>query len=280
MTSFSVRNTVGAAVALTLASLGPAACDSPLSSDARPLTIYFTTRSPAANSASAAASFNNSAHVADSVVLTKAQLVIREIELETAAGPDCGADDDGRNSVAQDRRGSNSGSGDHRDRAHDEDDDDCVDIELDPVLIDLPLNNQIQSRFVTTIPEGQFREIELRIDKPEDDDSAGRAFIARNPTFKDFSVLAEGTFGGKPFRFLARVRARLEFEFRPPLAVRDASTNITVRVLVGRWFRTADGRGIDPATAVEGGPNSALVVSNIRTSIQAFSDSDRDGDER
>ena len=267
-----------------LAAMALGACsDATSTPDVRQLTISFTTRASGASASLGLPAFSAVA-AADSVTLTKAQLVIREIDLEPARGLGCREDDDddGHGAVAQDRRGSNSGSGnDDHDRSgrNDDDDHDCVDVELGPVLVDLPLTSQIQSRFQAAIPEGDYREIEVRIDKPENDDSAGREFIAEHPNFKDVSVIAEGTFKGQPFRFATRVKVKLEFEFSPPLAVGPSGTNITVRVLLERWFRDATGAPIDPTTAAAGGINAERVVRNIANSIQAFADSNRDGSE-
>lgn len=268
-----------------LAAMALGACsDATSTPDARPITISFTTRASGASASLGLPAFSAVA-AADSVTLTKAQLVIREIDLEPARGLGCREDeddDDRHGAVAQDRRGSNSGSGNgdaDRSGRNDDDDDDCVDVEIGPVLVDLPLTSQIQSRFQAAIPEGDYREIEVRIDKPENDDTAGREFIAQHPNFKDVSVIAEGTFKGQPFRFAARVKVKLEFEFRPALAVGPSGTNITVRVLVGRWFRDATGAPIDPTTTAAGGINAERVVRNISNSIQAFADSNRDGSE-
>jgi hypothetical protein len=213
-------------------------------------------------------------------VLTKAQLVIREFELKAGRDHQC-HDDNSGNTSSDERSGSNSGgrSGNEGRGRRGELEDDCQDIEFGPLLIDLPLNTG-RSQFHLAVPEGEFRELELQIDKPENGDSAGRAFIERNPLLRDFSVLAEGFFGDKPFRFLARVRVRREFEFRPPLSVVEGGTDLTIRVRVGTWFRDADGRAIDPRTAVDGGPNASLVVRNIAHSIQAFADSGRVGGDR
>lgn len=257
-----------------LAAIALGACSNATSTpNARPVTISFTTRQSAASASLGAAAFSAAVATADSVTLTKAQLVIREIDLERAGGLGCRENQDNDSGG----RGSNSGSGSDSHGNHNVNED-CVGIEIGPVLVDLPLTGQIQSRFQAAIPEGDYREIEVRIDKPEND-SAGRAFVAQHPTFKDVSVIAEGTFKGQPFRFAARVKVKLEFEFSPPLAVGAAGTNITVRVLVGRWFRDATGTPIDPTTAAAGGINAERVVRNIANSIQAFGDSNRDGSE-
>jgi len=45
------------------------------------------------------------------------------------------------------------------------------------------------------------------------------------------------------------------------------------------WFEAADGNLLDPATANEGGQNESWVDNNIKQSIEAFEDRNRDGSE-
>jgi hypothetical protein len=44
------------------------------------------------------------------------------------------------------------------------------------------------------------------------------------------------------------------------------------------WFRDAGGSLVDPSTANKGAANENLVKDNIRDSIDAFEDADRDGE--
>jgi hypothetical protein len=55
-----------------------------------------------------------------------------------------------------------------------------------------------------------------------------------------------------------------------------SATNVTLRLDVARWFVSGTAL-VDPATANKGGLNENLVRDNIRASIDAFRDDDRDG---
>ena len=91
---------------------------------------------------------------------------------------------------------------------------------------------------------------------------------------------ATGLWNGTPFTFVSRLDAEQEAEFNPPLVV-DASgtaTNLTIRLDVTTWFLSG-GSLINPATANPGGANESLVDENIRNSIKAFEDRNRDGNE-
>jgi hypothetical protein len=127
-----------------------------------------------------------------------------------------------------------------------------------------------------SVPAGTYDEIELAV-RPADDDAAGRAFLRHHPAFAGISVRLAGTFDGQPFEFASAVRADLELEFRPPLAVDASTNNITVDVDAGSWFRGAGGALIDPRAATPGSAAAALIAQNIQRSFRAFEDDDRDG---
>jgi len=67
----------------------------------------------------------------------------------------------------------------------------------------------------------------------------------------------------------------------PPLVVDSVmATNVTVRIDISQWFQDATGNFVDPASANKGGQNESIVNENIKQSIEAFEDRDRDGDDR
>ena len=210
------------------------------------------------------------------LVITKAQLVLREIELEgPAVGAACGDSSSSSASLSVARfSGSDDGSDD--DSSHDEFE--CGEIELGPVLLDLPLGAGVTQEIAVQVPEGTYHEIKFKLREP-DDDAAGRAFAAANPTFANISVRVEGTYNGEPFTFTSAVRAEQEIEFHPYFTVGAGGTNVTLRVNVASWFTDGSGAAIDPATAQPGGSNRAQVESHIVSSFQAYEDRDRDGDD-
>ena len=52
--------------------------------------------------------------------------------------------------------------------------------------------------------------------------------------------------------------------------------NVTIRFDIATWFRSGS-TVINPATANKGGANENLVKNNIRASLRAFPDNDRNG---
>lgn len=239
----------GAAVAVLLL----AACgDSTGPRGARQVSVSFASQAPAVAAAGIAADVL----VADgtnSLVITSVQLVLKEVELQTQAQDDaCDA--------------SGSGTACNQDE-----------VEMGPFLIDLPLTSGVQSAMSVVIPAGTYKEIEFKLDAPDDDSAADRAFRAAHPDFSNLSVKVTGTYNGTPFTYTARVEAEMEMEFSQGMVVAEGS-NVTVNVDVSHWFRNGS-TVIDPRTAGTGGQNESIVRSNIVASFEAFEDDDRDGDD-
>ncbi len=188
---------------------------------------------------------------ADTLIISRAQIVLREIELKPVETPACDTESSG-----------------------------CSDIEIGPVLVDLPLAPGAVRQFQVLIPPGDYDEIEFDIHKVDDDDPDDAAFRQQHPDFVDLSIRVQGTFRGQPFLFESDLNVEQELDLSPPLMVEaTTSTNVTIRVNLGEWFRTATGALVDPATANKGGPNESLVTENIKRAIEAFEDEDEDGDE-
>jgi hypothetical protein len=194
----------------------------------------------------------------DTIVVTRAQLVLREIELELADGEPCPAD-----------------------ARRDDDDDDCEEIERGPVLFDLPLTGATASRLSVDVPAGRYDELEVRIHKVEGGDDDDRAFLQRHPDFRGISARLEGRYNGRAFTYVTDVNGKLELDFRPPLEVGRAGTNVTLAVDLARWFARGGRTGglYDPAEANGPGPVRAFVNNNIRASLRAMRDRNRDGRE-
>jgi hypothetical protein len=71
------------------------------------------------------------------------------------------------------------------------------------------------------------------------------------------------------------------YDFNPPLVVdaSGAATNLTIRLDITTWFlNTGTGALIEPGTANPGGANESVGNQNIKRSVQAFEDRNRDGD--
>jgi hypothetical protein len=235
-----------------LATFTVTACSDSTGTSSRPITLSFSTQANAA-AASQAPNLDITISVgANTLVITKAQVVLRKMELKQNAATDC-PDDDDSPSV-----------------------EDCEEVKVGPMLVDLPLAPGTSSTTISAaVPEGTYREIELQIHRPTNNNSDA-AFVAANPTFANASIRLEGTYNGTPFVFTSAISQSIELEFDPPVVINADNKNITVNFDLSKWF-VVGGQVIDPATANPGQPNEQAVSQNIKASLHAFDDDDHDG---
>ena len=240
-------------LAAALLGLGTlAACsDATAAKGGSPVSLSFST-----TPAGAIAAVRDVASIVDPLVITKAQIVFSRTELELAEGSCAGNDDEN-------------------------DDDGCSEIKMGPMLVDLPLTSGAKTALTVTLPAGSYRTFDGRIDAVESESDGHRqdaaAFLAAHPEFRNVSIRVEGTWNGQPFVYTSKLDVDLEIEFNPAFVVDGATNNLTVQVDLSTWFRRQDGTSIDPRTANQGGANQSLVDNNIKNSVKAFSDDDRDG---
>jgi hypothetical protein len=187
----------------------------------------------------------------DVLIITKAQIVLAKIELATAGGANCTAEDNGSS--------------------------ECEELKGDASLVDLPVDQSVVTSLNAPVPAGTYTSFEAKVRLVRSTDAGGAAFIAAHPEFSGATVRVEGTFNGTPFVYTGSAEAELELAFAPPLVVDSTGMNITVNVDLASWFVTGSGSLVDPATANAGGPNASLVDHNIHQSFEAFEDENHDG---
>ena len=192
------------------------------------------------------------ANTTDTLIITKAQLVLRNIRLKQQETATC--------DVEPEPAG-------------------CEEFKAGPILLDLPLTVGAVPQVTINVPSGTYTKVEFKVHKVGNSDAADSAFLAANPSFAGKSIRVEGTFNGTPFTFETDIDVEQELEFPTPLVVSDTSTstNLTVKVALDTWFLNAQGALIDPSTANEGGANKGIVTENIQHSMKAFKDHEKDG---
>ena len=240
------------------AAVALAACGDSTGSNANRVNLSFTTTSaaPTARLTSTANGFHAdltgtvSGHT---LVITKAQLVASELQLKGSASSTCAT------------TAESSGS------------DDCQELELRPVLVDLPVTAGLTSAVITALPAGTYSAMEMKVDAVYAGEDDGAAFLAAHPGWQGMSVRIEGTYDGQPFVFTSNVEAELHMTFATPVTVDANGAGVTINVDVLGWFRDGSGNYVNPATANSGGANQSLVQENIKTSFHAFEDDDHDG---
>lgn len=188
----------------------------------------------------------------NSLDITLAQIVVAEVELERA--------DDSEDCDASARRTP------------------CEEFEAGPVLVTLNTSGGLTTLFTDPIPAGTYDELEIEIERPDEDDAATRAFRAANPAFSNASVRLTGTFNGQPFDVFVDVETELELLLSPPLVVGASNPmNLTIEIDVSKFFVGTNGNFIDPRTLSSNSTARDRVRSNIRAAFRAFEDDDRNG---
>ena len=234
--------------------LAVAACSDSTAAGSASMTLSVANRSAVTSSASIGALADVTVTSgANTLVINKVQIVLGEIELKQAS-VEC-------------TEGSHSGPG--------RGGDDCPEVELDPVLVDVPLSGATTTLDLgALVPAGTYRELEFKIENVDDDSGAEAAFAAAHPELRGASVRVEGTYNGQPFVFKSNLEAEIELEFNSALTVSASQPlNLTLAVDVGAWFKGVGGTVLDPSNGV----NALAIAANIRSSFAAFEDDDRDG---
>jgi hypothetical protein len=244
----------------TLVALGLAALVAGCSSGTGPsaegtVSLSFTTRPASGVQLNRAAALDDTiATGGDTLIVTSAQIVLRQIELKLQDNGGCQA------------LGPNDADG-------------CEEFSTGTMLMDLPLNGEVATEITIAPAPGTYDEVDFEVHKPENG-GADSAFLAQHPDFAGVSIRVEGTYNGQPFTYETDLDVEQENALVPPLVISDTTTaaNVTMLVDIATWFRTAGGSIIDPASANQGGQNESVVNENIKQSFHSFKDDDRDGD--
>lgn len=205
----------------------------------------------------------------NTLVLDSVQIIVRRIEM-TQADTTCSANDgdaDDQGDTLRERQGEWG------------DNDECAELKVGPVLVNVPLDGNVKEVFAAQLPAGTYSHAELQIHSPMPGDSADAAFLAGDPGFDSVSVRVVGTFDDSAFTYTHRIEARQSYTLDPPMVVSPDSgaSNLTLSVDVGSWFVRRDGSLINPATAMSEGTADYVVAWNIMRSLWAFKDDNRDG---
>jgi len=182
-----------------------------------------------------------------SISLSAAQVTLKEIELKTT-GTSCEAETDKADAAGT--------SGDEQD-AQDEQNEDCAELELSPLQVNLPLDPTTQLILDALVPAGTYGGVQAKLE---------------GVTVSGMFTPAGGTVG-QPFTFTSNAEAEIEMDFPTPITVGPGTSNFTVSVDVASWFKDASGAFLDPNDPA----NAETINANIRHSFRAFGDEDHDG---
>jgi hypothetical protein len=240
---------------LAAAALAAACSDSAGPGTDPGVSLSFATSAPAAAAPGffASVAADTLTDGANTLVITKAEIVLREIELERVEVTDCDVEPEP---------------------------DGCEEFETGPMLLDLPLDGQTVTAVTVPVPPGMYDELEFEIHKVTRDEEDS-VFAAAHPDLVDKSIRIQGSFNGQPFTYETDLDVEQEFDLTPPLVIDDATTatNVTVRLDLDAWFRDGAGDLVNPQDGNKGGQYESLIKENIKQNIEAFEDEDRDGDD-
>lgn len=249
-------------VVATLAAVVAAACSDATgvtSSASRDVSLSITTKPARSAGASVlvAPDIIVGAPASSNVRLTSAQLVLSHVELSRASA--CAGVDTA------------SQTGEHHD-------DGCDEVEVAPVLLDLPMDTTVKSAIDMQIPPGTYSGLHAELHALSAERKSDSTFLAAHPEFAGISVRVMGTYTdaqgvAHPFTYTSATDAGLEMPFAAPVTVGAGTSNMTIGVDVASWFKNQDGSVIDPTVAA----NASTIDHNIARSLRAFEDHDRDG---
>ncbi len=210
---------------------------------------------------------STSLDLGNGISLDRVRVVIRKLKLEGTVAQD------GATSAAPGRRMESDGGADGETEMEKEQDDSSEPV-LGPFLIDLSgamLSSGVQQLLDGLVPPGAFRELKLVVG-PVSAEQAGADSKLAEMAARNASIVVDGTIDGKAFSFVSGLVAEVDEE--GDLVVDDAkSNNITVSIIVENWFGGTGSARLDPTDAA----NQSAIEANIKASIEAFEDDDRDG---
>ncbi len=185
------------------------------------------------------------------VRITSAQLQLSHIKL--ASGDVTCTDDD-----ANEADDANEQAGTSETEADDADEAECPPVRVEPVQVDLPLDGTTKVILDALVPAGTYRGLHAKLEG-----------------VKVVGVFTDAGATDHAFTFTSDVHAPIMLDFATPVTVDAHTTNLTIDVDVGSWFKDATGAVIDPTNSA----NQEAIEHAIRASLRAFRDDNHDGED-
>lgn len=195
--------------------------------------------------------------VGNGITLTRARLLVRKLELETAEAAAITSqreDDENESEKVEGRE----------------------ELEAGPLVIDLSgtaLEGGVQKVIDVAVPPGTYKQIEFKIARASTEQGASSDASVKTMADKQASIILEGTIDGQPFEFVSGLEVKQEFEGTFDLS--NGANNLTLNVDPSSWFTGEGGTRLDPR---ESSARSA-IENNIKRSMKVLDDDDHDGRE-
>ncbi|MBI3110299.1 MAG: hypothetical protein HYZ01_01890 [Ignavibacteriales bacterium] len=183
----------------------------------------------------------------DSITITRARLVIRDIKLKSSS--------------------------------------DSLNFRVDPMVVELNLASASQNIEVKEVPFATYRRIEFDVHRTQQSEISGLP-AAEQAKFADFlageiySVIVEGMVyrtgqSGASYVYRSKINAKQKHDLMPELTVSEQApeANITLLISSGGWFKNSNGALVDPTDTNSEG----VIDENLKASIRVFKDNNKDG---
>jgi len=185
----------------------------------------------------------------DSIRITRARFVLRDIKFKTAGG-------------------------------------DSATFKVDPFVHTLNLSEAPQTITVVPMKFGTYRRVEFDVKRTEQSHVSSLP-AAEQAQFADFlagerySIIIEGTLykdksaSGIAFTYRSKVDAKQKIDLNPELVISESATSVNATLLISsaNWFRAQNGSLVDPTVS----QNEGVIDENLKASIRVFKDNNKDG---
>jgi hypothetical protein len=145
-----------------------------------------------------------------------------------------------------------------------------VELERGPFLLDLQggaLSGGVVQQFAVDVPEDTYDELRFVVHKLEDGQTIGDPILDT----RQASIVVNLTVDGEPAIWQTDVND--EQRINGVFDLRAGANNVTLQIDPSGWFTSGAGDFLDPRL----GAHQQAIEENIRNSIDAFDDDDRDG---
>ena len=152
-------------------------------------------------------------------------------------------------------------------------------------VLALGLNGVMQDIAVAGVPFGTYRKIEFKVHRVDSSDIRG-LFPAETAQFADFlsgekySIIIEGVLykdgqSGQAFTYRSKIDAVQKYDLMPELVVSESNPNVNVTMKISsfNWFKNSSGVLLDPSDT----NNEGQIDENLKNAIKLYKDNDRDG---
>ncbi len=167
---------------------------------------------------------------------------------------------------------------------------DVEEIEAGPYVLEVNIGDtNLQTAIpASLVPAGSYKGIEFEIHRVRNTEKLNVQATRGGVKLDGLSIVLEGTCTAPatgtpatspaPTPFAVTSTMEVEVEYESPVTIAEGSTaNLTLAFDASTWLAGPNGTTLDPCL---GDPKvNAKIIANVKASLRAFGDDDRDGDD-